>query len=250
MTDDLQDDRLFAPGPARDERFVVKQRWVECDDLPHDHPLHHVEFLHRQMNEEQNGLECSARSLADFPEVDWQLRMQLARQCADEARHCTLFRRLLERRGGHVGQFPVLNFQYRIINHAPTLVGRLAIQNRSFEAGGIDAIAWGLAQADAQDDDLTELFETQLADEILHVRFANDWIRRMIREQPGLAIRMGAAMATAADAFASVMGHEGTDGAGYPADRAARLEAGFTPDEVTVAEQLAAAKVHQDGAAL
>src|SRR5258706_504282 len=91
------DPSLFADGPARDERFVVKDQWWECVNFPADHPLHQVQFSHRQMNEEVNGLECSACCLSDFPNADWDLRMWFARQCADEARHARMFRRLLER---------------------------------------------------------------------------------------------------------------------------------------------------------
>src|SRR5437867_333571 len=87
------DPALFAEGPARDARFDVKNRWIEMFNTPGDHPLHEVEFTHRQMNEEVNGLECSARGLQDFPDADWDIRMRLARQCADEARHVRMFRR-------------------------------------------------------------------------------------------------------------------------------------------------------------
>src|SRR5689334_4906652 len=90
------DASLFAPGPVRDARFIVKERWIECENYPVEHPLHKAQFVHRQMNEEVIGLECSARCLSDFPEADWELRMWLARQCADEARHGQMFRRLLE----------------------------------------------------------------------------------------------------------------------------------------------------------
>src|SRR5262249_28768624 len=191
------DPSLFADGPARDPRFVVKDRWIEMANTPPDHPLHQVEFTHRQMNEEMNGLECSARGLSDFPDADWDLRMWLARQCADEARHARMFRRLLEGLGGHVGQFPVLNFQYRIITRADTMIGRLTIQNRTFEAGGIDAVSWVVDQTrKSGDEDLAEFFESQLADEIVHVRFANEWIRRALKEDPRNALRMGAAMTT------------------------------------------------------
>jgi hypothetical protein len=107
--------QLFAPDPARDGRFVVKARWIECDNLPGAHPLHSVQFFHRQMNEEVDSLEASAQALADFPNAPWELRLALARQCSDEARHARAYRAQVERRGGHVGQFPVLNFQYRII---------------------------------------------------------------------------------------------------------------------------------------
>jgi hypothetical protein len=60
------DPALFAPGPARDARFDVKERWVDCANFPAGHPKQTVEFLHRQMNEEVDSLESSARNLADF----------------------------------------------------------------------------------------------------------------------------------------------------------------------------------------
>jgi len=237
------DPALFAEPSARDDRFVVEDRWVDCENYPVGHPLREIEFIHRQMNEEVDGLECSARCLTDFPEADWGLRLWLARQCSDEARHGRMYRRILERRGGRVGQFPVLCFQYRIINAVNTLVGRLTIQNRSFEAGGLDAIAAGIVDAEERgDEELAELFDAQLADEILHVRFANDYIRRAIERDRRAVLEMGAALVSASKAFSQVMVAEATEGATYPADRQARREAGFTDDEVDQAEMLAAAK--------
>jgi hypothetical protein len=240
------DPSLFADNPARDSRFVVKDRWVEMFNTPGGHPLHEMEFTHRQMNEEMNGLECSAQGLSDFPEADWDTRMRLARQCADEARHVLMFRRLLHRLGGHVGQFPVMNFQYRIITKANSLIGRLTIQNRTFEAGGLDAVASVVEQMRARgDDELTLFFDSQLADEILHVRYANEYIRRRIREDPRAVLRMGSAMTQAAKAFKQVMGSEGTEGPSYAIDRQARLEAGFTPQEVDMAVRAAGTSSEQ-----
>lgn len=234
------DKALFADGPARDARYVVKDRWRECVNLPNEHPLHQVEFTHRQMNEEVNGLECSAGCLSDFPQAEWELRMWFARQCADEARHARMFRRRLESLGGRVGQFPVLNFQYRIIGKADSLMGRLTIQNRTFEAGGLDAVAWVAQQMRAAGNEtLADFFESQLADEIIHVRFANEWLRRAIRENPRELLRMGTTMTQAAKAFEQVMGSEGTEGVYYPTNRDGRLEAGFTEDEVSLASELA-----------
>lgn len=234
--------RLFAADPARDPRFAVKTRWVECDNLSGDHPLHLLEFFHRQMNEEVDSLEASAQSLADFADAPWELRLALARQCADETRHARAYRGQLERRGGHVGQFPVLNFQYRIITARTDLISRLVIQNRSFEAGGLDAIAFGIGEARrAGDAELAELYEAQLADEIAHVRFANTWIRKAFKENPRTILRMGEALSAAAEAFRIVMGREGTEGVEYPAAIQARREAGFTDDEVRLSAELASA---------
>ena len=243
-TDPL-DPSLFADGPARDERFVVKDRWRECVNLPEDHPLHQVQFIHRQMNEEVNGLECSARCLSDFPDTEWELRMWFARQCADEARHARMFRRQLEKIGGHVGEFPVLNFQYRIITKADSVLGRLTIQNRTFEAGGIDAVSWVADQVRASGDTtLADFFDSQLADEIIHVRFANEWLRRTIRENPRELLRMGTTMMIAAKGFEQVMGKEATGGVHYPTDRLGRIEAGFTEQEVNLASELANRATH------
>ncbi len=239
------DPALFADGPARDARFVVKDRWRECANLPEEHPQHQVQFLHRQMNEEVNGLECSARCISDFPDTEWELRMWFARQCADEARHARMFRRQFESIGGHVGQFPVMNFQYRIINKADSLVGRLTIQNRTFEAGGIDAVAWVADQVRAAGDThMADFFDSQLADEIIHVRFANEWLRRTIRESPRELLRMGATMTLAARGFEQVMGKEATTGVHYPTDRLGRIEAGFTEKEVDLAAQFADRAAH------
>ena len=233
------DPSLFADGPARDARFTVAARWVDCANYPVGHPLRAIEFLHRQMNEEVDSLECSAANLRDFPDAAWELRLALARQCADEARHAAMFRRMFETRGGQVGQYPVLNFQYRIIAKIRSLVGRLAIQNRSFEAGGLDAIASGIEQARRDgDDDLVELFEAQRADEISHVRFANEWINASTQQNPRSVLEIGIALAGASKAFRQVMGSEATEGVNYPADGAARREAGFTDSEVGLAIQL------------
>jgi len=233
------DPGLFAPGPVRDSRFRVRERWIECSNFPIGHPEQVVEFLHRQMNEEVDSLESSARNLADFPDADWEVRMCLARQCADEARHARMFRRLFEKRGGTVGQYPVLNFQYRIITQFDSLAARLAIQNRSFEAGGLDAITASIEDARRDGDvELAELYEAQIADEISHVRFANDWIRKLNNEDPANLLRIAQAMQVAQKAFTVVMGKEGVEGVHYPADREGRLEAGFTPAEVELTASL------------
>ena len=182
----------FAPSPARDARFEVVEFWEQCNNLPPGHPQREVEFFHRQMNEEVNGMECAARSLVDFPEADWELRMAIARQCSDEARHVEMFRAALESRGGRVGQAPVLNFQYRIIMHIDDLGGRLAVQNRAFESEGVDAIEPEIAACAARGDvEMGHRYDAQLADEICHVRFANEWLAKTAAREPAAVMRVG-----------------------------------------------------------
>jgi uncharacterized ferritin-like protein (DUF455 family) len=198
------------------------------------------------MNEEINGLENAARSLADFPQADWGVRMSIARQAADEARHVLMFRRILEKRGGWLGRYPVLNFQYRIITNVDNLVGRLAVQNRSFEAEGVDAVEPEIKKSwEKGDTELADLFEMQLADEIGHVRFANEYIARVTKADPQNVMRVGRALNYASEAFFAVMGQEAIDSVTYDRNETGRLEAGFSPEEVRVAmEQRKSRKTH------
>jgi uncharacterized ferritin-like protein (DUF455 family) len=225
------DPRLFGEPPARDGRFRVRERWEELDNFPADHPLHQLEFLHRQMNEEVNGLEIAARNLSDFPDAPWELRMAVARQCWDEARHIELFRIAFERRGGRIGQFAVMNFQYRIATKLDSLVGRLAVQNRSFEAAGLDAIHDSIGKAQASGEpELGELLDTQLADELQHVRYANEWVARLVERQGARAsFDLVRSVAQADEALRRVAGEAGVR---YPVADDLRREAGFSDGEI------------------
>ena len=227
------DPRLFADGPARDERFTVREVWSEMTNLPDDDPRAMAEFLHRQMNEEVNGLEIAARNLSEFPEADWELRLCIARQCADEARHVDMFRRCMEARGGRVGDHPILNFQYRITTRIESLLGRLAVQNRSFEAAGIDAIQDGIAQT--SEPDLRELLDAQLADEIQHGRYANHWTA-VLAERGGAraAFELARAVGQANQALAIVAGGAMVR---YPVDAELRREAGFSDGEIQAVKE-------------
>lgn len=233
----------FAADPARDARFDVKDQWMDLNNLPEGAPLREVEFFHRQMNEEVNGMECAARALVDFPEAPWNLRMSIARQCYDEARHVEMFRALLERGGGKPGQSPVMNFQYRIITNIDNLPGRLAVQNRSFEAEGVDAIEPAIGAAYQQGDfHLAEQYDAQLADEICHVRFANQYLTDAVARDPASVMRVGRALNYASEAFVQVMGRKAIDSVDYPVNQIGRMEAGFRAEEILHATALRARK--------
>jgi len=234
------DPKLFAEGPQRDARFDVRDKWAEMDNLPANHPDMSLEFLTRQMNEELNSMEIAASNLVDFPEAPWALRMSMARQAADEARHAIAFRRLLEARGGRVGQFPVINFQYRIMMAIPSLIGRLAVANRSFEASGIDAITEGMNSEIRKDDaEFIALFDQQLADEVQHVRFANVWIKKLLAEDgPRTMMALARGIAQGDAAFKEVVGEKNM--VTYPVSEDVRREAGFTDDEIQTAHSFVA----------
>lgn len=227
------DPACFGEPAARDERFTVVDIWHDCVNLPDGHPEKAQEFFHRQMNEEAAVLENAARSLWEFPDADWDLRMWLARQCADEARHTENYRRLFVSRGGRLGQYPVLGFQYRILGKVHTLIGRLAVQNRTFEADGLDAVTHAITEArEADDDELAAVYDAQQADEIVHIRFANEWIKREAARNPRALIAMGQALALAARGFQQTFDREGSRVSKYGVAEDLRTQAGFSPEEI------------------
>ena len=118
----------FPNTPRRDERFTVVERWDQCANFADNDPRKVMEFMHRQMNEEMDATECSARALVEFPDAPWEVRMFLARQCADEARHAHIFAKMFESRGGKLGCTDV---------PAATL-GQPLLQMVAFAAGHLD----------------------------------------------------------------------------------------------------------------
>jgi uncharacterized ferritin-like protein (DUF455 family) len=94
-----------------------------------------------------------------------------------------------------------------MVTKIDTLAGRLAVQNRSFEAAGIEAIGAGLAAVTAAGEtDLATLFDSQLPDEIQHVRYANKWIPELIRLDKRVALDVVRGVTQANAAFKMIAG--------------------------------------------
>lgn len=238
--------KFFAANPARDARFTLVDTWKECANFERGHPEKEIEFFHRQAHEELNAVENCSRNLSDFPDAPWDVRMYIARQAYDEARHVEMFLELYKKRGGVIGKYPVMCFQYRICTMIATLLGRLSVQNRTFEAGGIDAVTAGIDDARSRgDEELALLYEAQGSDEIQHVRFANEWIRDQVFKVPRNALVMAMALTQGAEAFTMVMGEEGVEGLSYGADSAGRRAAGFDEAEVEQAKDHADARLRE-----
>ncbi|MEO5935592.1 MAG: DUF455 family protein, partial [Terriglobales bacterium] len=165
---------------------------------------------HRHMNNETGAMEIAAQLLVDFPDTPWDLQMELARQCADESRHVTSLRRRLLQLGGRKGEFPIANFEWCITNLCDSVAARLAIQNRTFEAGQMDLLGTLRNVWRAVNDETTaEVLEHILADEINHVRFANRWIKRLVEQDRRVLLKVAVAMRLFADINAALAVKEG-----------------------------------------
>jgi uncharacterized ferritin-like protein (DUF455 family) len=163
------------------------------------------ESVHRHMSNEITSLDIAAQCVAEFPEAPWGLRMELARQAWDESRHVASLARRLEEMGGRKGEFPISVFEWSITCAIDNLAGRLAAQNRTFEAGAMDVVGGNIAAWREEGDAATaDLLEAILADEIQHVRFANRWLKKMAEEDRRVLLKLALAVRWVAQVNAAV----------------------------------------------
>ena len=184
---DIQDIGFFEIGglklranAARDPHFKVVVSDADLHEYEGTSDIARRELVHRHMSNEITSLDIAAQCVFEYPDAPWELRMELARQCWDEARHIAALKRRLLEMGGHPGEFPIALFEWSITCAIESLVGRLASQNRTFEAGAMDVVGNLIQSLRAAGDDATaDMLDAILADEIQHVRFANRWIRKL-----------------------------------------------------------------------
>lgn len=182
-------------SPAREPCYQVVTDQNQMHKFENGSIDHRREMLHGDVNEEIQSLEIAAQSLVDFPDAPWEIRLQLARQCWDETRHARLFMRRLLELDGWKGQYPVINQEWGIVCMFDSLAGRLAIQNRIFEGGSLDVFKesveiwkkWG-------DFETAHVMDTVIADEIQHVRFANEWLAGLKTSDPSSLLKAISAM--------------------------------------------------------
>ncbi|MFQ5702922.1 MAG: DUF455 family protein [Gemmatimonadales bacterium] len=237
--------------PVREDCFEVVDTEMEMKTWTDMSDVSRRERLHRHMNNELGALEIAAQCLADYPDAPWKLRMRLARQASDEARHATVLYRRLKELGGQKGEFPVANYEWGVTMMLDNLPGRLAVQNRTFEAGLIDLL--GVLRTtwrEVGDTKTADLLDGILADEITHVRFANQWIRKLSEEDPRVLLKVAMAIRFLAMANAKTeprvgeidtIGREVTKEDRLPpaVNVEGRREAEFTEDEVLEVLKLA-----------
>jgi len=192
-------------------------------------PLQLKTQLHGIFVGEMQALEAAGRTVWDFPESPWEFRMNMARQCWDEARHVQIFEKLIDHVGGEVGQFPESTFLFETSCHDDPVL-RVTGVNRCLEGLACDAfralIEYGKEAGDLK---ISQAIDFVLADELTHVRFGSEWSRAFTQDDPERAKRAKDFQRETDLAFSF---------SGRQVARAERLEAGFTEAELDEIERL------------
>jgi len=235
---------ILRRDPAREDCFRVVHLHHDMQDYGDMSAVSRRQRVHQHMHNEMQSLEIAAQCLVDFPDTPWELRMELARQCWDESRHTMLLQNRLYELGGRKGEFPVMNYEWSVTCMMNSLVGRLALQNRTFEGGEIDLLRELVDMWEKAGDERTaEVLGGILADEIQHVRFANNWLKRLAREDPRIllqvaqAVRFLKGVTIALAPLAGDVNAAGVNLTGYVhldvfANVEDRRHAGFTEEEI------------------
>ena len=110
------------------------------------------------------------------------LKLDMARQCWDEARHVEISVKLADWMGTEIGQYAENTVLFEAAcSHDPVL--RLAGVNRALEGLAIDVFTTMKEFGDVAGDPYLEFCEDwMLADEVTHVKMGSDWLRRLTEE--------------------------------------------------------------------
>ncbi len=177
----------YSKRPARDSRWKIIENDNEFTEKnwSFDNDDGKCHLLHDLLNSEFITIERMGRILADCPEIPWQMKMDMAHQAWDEARHAEIVQRRLEELGGHVGMFRTSCFGWEQDVNRPDPLERLALSNMTFESESCKHLRDWIAKAKKVGDTRSvQLLEFLLADEVNHVLYGTHWVDELTKNDP------------------------------------------------------------------
>jgi len=215
---------------AKDNRQGFRMENAEAPDAARS-------LMHGIFVGEIQALEGAGRTCFDFDTGDgreqapFALKLDMARQCWDEARHVEISCKLSEHMGSEIGEFGEQVLLYEAACN-PDPVLRLTGVNRALEGLAIDVFNTMKEFGAVSTDPVLEFCEDwMLADEVTHVKMGSDWLRRLTDKDPERRERALEFQRTV-DAIFNLGGFRGEDDEN-PIQLARRFRAlaGFTDEE-------------------
>ncbi len=144
-----------------------------------------VRILHALANHELQAAELFAWAVLAFPDAPRAFRRGLVTILCDEQRHCRLYIERLEALGSRFGQLPVTGHFWNRLPQMATPLRFVCAMGLTFENANLDfAQDYARAARDVGDEETARALEIVHDDEIRHVRFAWQWLRKLAPEQP------------------------------------------------------------------
>jgi len=181
------EDAIFDPRNVAQLSREDANPFVPTDEQASDSAR---QLMHGIFMGEIQALEGAGRTCYDFEigtgpdEVPYALKLDMARQCWDEARHVEISVKLNEHMGSSVGEYSEQVFLFEAACNADPIL-RLTGVNRALEGLAIDVFNTMRDFGDYMSDPILAFCEDwMLADEVTHVKMGSDWLRRITADDP------------------------------------------------------------------
>jgi uncharacterized ferritin-like protein (DUF455 family) len=196
-------------------------------------------LMHSIFVGEIQALEGAGRTCYDFPvgdgaeDVPFALKLDMARQSWDEARHVEISVKLTEHMGSEIGEFAEQTMLFEAACNADPVL-RLTGVNRALEGLAIDVFNTMRNLGNLTGDPVLYFCEDwMLADEVTHVKMGSDWLRRLTADDKERQKR-ALDFQRAVDKLFSFGGFRGENQENpIHLARTFRSLAGFSEDEIT-----------------
>src|SRR5688572_23642099 len=141
--------------------------------------------FHQLLYGEVETTDRMGKMLSEFPDLPWEMRMELAHQMWDEARHIEVVAKVCEEElGATLGYGPWPLAWWWMQNETDPL-RRISVTNSWAERNLMQTLReWREHAEERGYTRIAELCDYLQADELTHVRLATDWIRKMTDHRP------------------------------------------------------------------
>lgn len=197
LSADTLEDKLFDPGIWTDHEPGPALFWKEPtrpvglsfhrhsrkDKLPklHEHynPDKRAACLHRFAGHELLAVEIMAYALLAFPDAPRGFRRGVVHTLREEQEHVRLYIKRLKELGVNFGDLPLYRHFWSYTPHLKNPTQYISVMSLTFEMANLDfAPTYGASFAKHGDDLSAQLMQRILSDEIGHVSFGWNWLKK------------------------------------------------------------------------
>ncbi len=141
--------------------------------------------FHQLLYGEVETTDRMGKMIAEFPELPWEMRLELAHQMWDEARHIEIVAKACEDElGARLGYGPWPLVWWWMQNEEDPLK-RITVTNSWSEANLMHTLRMWRTEAEKRGyHRIADLCDYLQADELTHVKLATNWIRRLTEDRP------------------------------------------------------------------
>ncbi|MBS0604579.1 MAG: DUF455 family protein [Verrucomicrobia bacterium] len=183
LTDNEPGQPLVFTEPTRPSGMQFK-RHTSREKLPafheHRHPDKRAACLHRFAGHELLAVEIMAHALLAFPSSPKHFRKGVANTLREEQEHVRLYIARMEAMGLKFGDMPLYKHFWAHVPHLSCPIRYVSVMSLTFEMANLDfAPMYGKSFARAGDEASAALMQRILEDEISHVSFGINWLKKL-----------------------------------------------------------------------